>query len=83
MNLFSMIVVGIIAGWIGSKIMKSKTGLWVDLGLGVVGAIVGGWISGLITGVNLVGAFNLTSILVAALGAIIVIFVYRLITKNR
>jgi uncharacterized membrane protein YeaQ/YmgE (transglycosylase-associated protein family) len=83
MNLFSMIVVGIIAGWIGSKVMKSKTGLLTDLGLGVVGAIVGGWISGLLTGVNLVGAINLTSIVVAALGAILVIFVYRLITKNR
>jgi len=83
MNLFSVIIVGIIAGWIASKVMKSKTGLWVDLGLGVVGAIVGGWISGLLTGVNLVGAINLTSILVAALGAILVIFVYRLITKNR
>lgn len=83
MNLFSVIIVGIIAGWIASKVMKSKAGLWAYLGLGVVGAIVGGWISGLLTGVNLVGAINLTSILVSALGAILVIFIYRLIMKNR
>ncbi len=83
MNLFSMIIVGLIAGWIGSKVMKSKTGLLTDLGLGVVGAIVGGWITSLLLSVNLVGGLNLTSIVVAALGAILVIFLYRLITKRR
>ena len=61
--------------------MKAKTGLLVDLILGVVGGVLGGWISSLITGVNLMSGINLTSILVALVGAIIVIGIYRLIKR--
>lgn len=81
MNLLAILVVGLVAGWLASIIMKAKTGLLVDLVLGVVGSIVGGWISQLLTGVNLVGGVNLTSILVALVGAIVVIVVYRLIRR--
>mgnify|MGYP001163345535 FL=1 len=81
MSLFAVIVVGLIAGWGASKIMKANTGLGTNLILGVAGAILGGWISSLLTGVNLVGAINLTSIIVALLGSILVIFIYRLIKK--
>ena len=67
MSLIAIIVVGLIAGWLASAIMKTNTGLLLDLVLGVIGAIVGGWISSLITGVNLVGDINLTSIVVSLL----------------
>ena len=50
--------------------------------LGIVGAVVGGWITSLILGVDLVSGFNLTSIIVAILGAIVVIAIYRLITRG-
>jgi uncharacterized membrane protein YeaQ/YmgE (transglycosylase-associated protein family) len=54
-----------------------------DLILGIIGGFVGGWLSTLITGVNLMSGINLTSIIVALLGAIVVIFVYRLIVRGR
>jgi len=81
MGLLSTIVVGLIAGLLASWIMKAKTGVFVDLLLGVAGAILGGWITSLLTGSDLVTGFNLTSILVALLGAIVVIFIYRLIKR--
>lgn len=83
MSIIATIVVGLIAGWLASYIMKTNTGILIDLVLGVVGAIVGGWISSLITGVSLVSNINLTSIIVSLLGAILVIAVYRLIRRGR
>lgn len=80
MGLFSTIVVGLIAGWLASLIMKGKKGLGTYLILGVVGGLVGGLITGLF-GVNLMSGINLTSIVVALAGSIIVIFLYRLIKK--
>jgi len=81
MGLLATIVVGLIAGLLASWIMKAKTGVFVDLLLGVAGAILGGWISSLLTGADLVTGFNLTSILVALGGAIVVIFIYRLLKR--
>jgi uncharacterized membrane protein YeaQ/YmgE (transglycosylase-associated protein family) len=81
MGLLATIVVGLIAGLLASWIMKAKTGIFVDLLLGVAGAILGGWLSSLLTGADLVTGFNLTSILVALGGAIVVIFIYRLLKR--
>lgn len=83
MSLFAMIVVGLIAGWLASIIMKTKTGLLTELILGIVGAILGGWITSLLTGVNLVGGIDLTSIIVSLLGAILVIVIYRFVVQRR
>jgi uncharacterized membrane protein YeaQ/YmgE (transglycosylase-associated protein family) len=83
MGIIATIVVGLIAGWLASLIMKSKTGLWIDLLMGVIGGFVGGWLTGLVLGVNLMSGINITSILVALVGAIIVIAIYRLIMRGR
>jgi uncharacterized membrane protein YeaQ/YmgE (transglycosylase-associated protein family) len=83
MGLVATIVVGLIAGLLASWIMKAKTGILVDLILGIVGAVVGGWITSLLMGVDLVSGVNLTSIVVAVLGAIVVIAIYRLLTRGR
>ncbi len=82
MGLLATIVVGLIAGLLASWIMKAKTGVLVDLILGVVGSIIGGWLTSLALGVNLVTGINLTSILVAFLGAVIVIAIYRFIKRK-
>jgi uncharacterized membrane protein YeaQ/YmgE (transglycosylase-associated protein family) len=83
MGLIATIVVGLIAGLVASWLMKAKTGILVDLVLGVIGGVLGGWITSLILGVNLVSGFNITSIIVALLGAILVIVIYRFITRKR
>jgi uncharacterized membrane protein YeaQ/YmgE (transglycosylase-associated protein family) len=83
MNLLATIIVGLIAGVVASWLMKAKTGLIVDLILGVVGSILGGWLTSLILGVDLTGGVNLTSIIVAIIGAIIVIAIYRLIRRGK
>ena len=76
MGLISWIILGLIAGFIGSKIVnKTGEGLILDIVLGVVGAVIGGYLF------NLFGAqgVNLWSLLVAVIGAIVVLMVYRLI----
>ncbi|HOU14602.1 MAG TPA: GlsB/YeaQ/YmgE family stress response membrane protein [Anaerolineae bacterium] len=83
MGLIATIIVGLIAGLLASWLMKAKTGVLTDLILGVVGSVVGGWITSLLLGVDLVSGVNLTSIIVAVIGAIVVIAVYRFLKKGR
>ncbi len=73
------IVVGLIAGWAAGKIMKGKGyGVFADIVLGIVGAIVGGWVVGLL-GFRSGGLIS--TILVAILGAVILIWLARLIKR--
>ena len=83
MGIFATIVVGLVAGWLASLVMKAKTGLWIDLVMGVIGGFVGGWLTSLLLGTNLMSGINITSILVALVGAIIVIAIYRFFTRGR
>lgn len=81
MSLLAWIVLGIVAGFIGSKLVnKTGEGLIRDLVLGVVGAIVGGWLFALF-GQSGVTGLNLYSLLVAVVGAVVVLVVYHAITR--
>ncbi len=82
MGFIATIVVGLIAGFLAHLLMRTHTGLIVDLILGVIGGFVGGWLSSLIFGGNLMSGINITSIIVALVGAIIVIAIYRLVTRR-
>lgn len=82
MGWLGTLVVGLIAGLVASKIMKTNTGLIVNLALGVAGAFVGGLIAQLLTGVPLSGGINLWNILVSLGGSVLIIWVYRLIKKK-
>jgi uncharacterized membrane protein YeaQ/YmgE (transglycosylase-associated protein family) len=76
MGFIAWIVLGLLAGWIASKIMHGQgSGLLINLVLGVVGAFVGGLLISVIGGVGVTG-FNLWSLLVAVLGAVIVLWLY-------
>lgn len=83
MGVFATIVVGLVAGWLASLVMKAKTSIWLDLLMGVIGGFVGGWLTSLLFGVNLMSGINFTSIVVALVGAIIVIAIYRFFTRRR
>lgn len=80
MGWLATILVGLIAGWLASLIMKGKRGFWTYLIVGVAGGLLGGLVTS-IFGLNLMSGFNLTSILVGLAGSIVVIFLYRLIKK--
>jgi uncharacterized membrane protein YeaQ/YmgE (transglycosylase-associated protein family) len=81
MSLLAWIVLGIIAGFIGSKIVnKTGEGLVRDLVLGVVGAIVGGWLFAFVGQAGVTG-LNLYSLLVAVVGAIVVLLAYHAIRR--
>lgn len=83
MGILATIVVGLIAGFLVHLIMRTNTGLVLDLVLGVIGGFLGGWLTSLVLGQNLMSGINITSILVAIVGAIIVVVVYRLLTRGR
>ena len=84
MGLISWIVVGFIAGVLGKLIMPGRDpgGCIVTTLIGMVGAVVGGFVVNLLGGAGTTG-FNLWSILVATLGAIILLAIYRLIAGQR
>ena len=77
MTLVAWIVVGAIAGFLASEIMGTREGLVLMVVLGIVGAVVGGWVCADLLKIADVTGINLTSIIVAVVGAIIVIFVFE------
>ena len=75
------IIVGLIAGWATGRIMKgSGYGPLMDIVLGIIGGVVGGWIMGML---GFGGGGLIWSIIVAIIGAIILVWVVRLTTGNR
>ncbi len=83
MSIIAWLLVGLVAGWVANMIMSSGAGgLLADILIGVVGAIVGGFVASLLFGGDYVSGFNLQTILVALVGAIIVIAAYRLLTHQ-
>ncbi|MGC9335842.1 MAG: GlsB/YeaQ/YmgE family stress response membrane protein [Anaerolineae bacterium] len=83
MGLLTWLVVGAIAGWLAGKVMKgSGFGLIGNVIIGIVGALVGGWLAGALFKVpNAISGFNLPTLIVAFLGAVVVLFIGRLIKR--
>ena len=80
MGLLSWIVVGVIAGWLAGQVMKGRGfGLVGDIIVGIVGGLIGGFLAQVLFKVpDAVNGINLTSIIVAFLGALVLLFVARL-----
>lgn len=83
MSFISWIVLGLISGFIGSKLINRRgEGFLLDIVLGVVGAVVGGWLFSAF-GMGGVSGLNLYSFLVAIVGAIVVLVVYHLVFRRQ
>lgn len=83
MSIIGWIILGLIAGFIASHIVNRRgEGLIWDLVLGIVGALVGGWIFAFF-GAEGVTGFNLYSMLVAVIGAVVVLVIYHMIAGQR
>ena len=81
MSIFAWIILGLIAGFLGSKIVNKRgEGLVLDLVLGIVGAIAGGWLFNTF-GASGVTGLNLYSLMVAVVGAVVVLVVYHAIRR--
>lgn len=83
MSILAWIVVGAIAGWLATLIIRgSGFGLIGSILLGIIGALVGGWLSTSVLGLPYTTTgFNLTSILVATFGAVIILFITSLFRR--
>jgi uncharacterized membrane protein YeaQ/YmgE (transglycosylase-associated protein family) len=85
MGLLIWIIVGIIAGWLAGLVMRgSGYGIVGDMVLGIVGALVGGFLAGALFNIpDPISGLNLTTLIVAFLGAVIVVALVRLIASGR
>ena len=83
MGIISWPILGLVAGFIGSKIVnKSGAGLWLDIALGIVGAIVGGILFSAL-GMQGITGLNIWSMIVAVVGAVVVLFGYHAVAGRR
>ncbi len=87
MSILAWIVLGLIAGAIAKAIYPGSQGggIFATIGLGILGALVGGYLGGLLlgtTGGALAGSLTIPSILFAVIGAIVVIFIWGLLTRR-
>jgi uncharacterized membrane protein YeaQ/YmgE (transglycosylase-associated protein family) len=83
MSIISWIILGLIAGFIGSKIVnKQGAGAMLDIALGIVGAIVGGFLFNAF-GAEGVTGLNIYSMFVAVIGAVVVLVAYHFVSERR
>ncbi len=85
MGILSWIIVGLIAGWLAGLVVKGGGyGVIGDIILGIVGALIGGFLAANLLGMaDAVNGINITSIVVAAIGAIILVLIVRALTGRR
>jgi len=83
MGIISWIILGLIAGYIGSKIVNHQgQGFWLDIALGIIGALVGGFLFSFF-GASGVTGLNIWSMIVAVVGSVVVLLIYNAVTGRR
>ena len=83
MGIVAWIVLGAIAGFIANALMGNREGLLMTIILGIVGAVVGGWLAGTVLNVADVTGINIESIVVSIIGAVIVVAVFQALQRRR
>ena len=82
-GIISWIILGLIAGYIGSKIVdKQGQGFWLNIALGIVGALVGGFVFDFFGSTGVTG-LNIWSMIVAIVGSVVVLLIYNAVTGQR
>jgi uncharacterized membrane protein YeaQ/YmgE (transglycosylase-associated protein family) len=82
MSFLAWIILGLVAGFIGSKLVnKSGEGVFIDIILGIVGAVLGGWLFGLFGAAGVTG-LNLYSLLVAVIGSVLFLVIYHALFRR-
>lgn len=81
MSIIGWLIIGVVAGWLAEKVMGRSHGLITNLIVGVVGALLGGWIGGTFLGIGLEG-FSWQTLLVAFLGACLLLFLLGLVKRR-
>jgi uncharacterized membrane protein YeaQ/YmgE (transglycosylase-associated protein family) len=81
LGILTWLIVGVIAGWLAGKVTKGRGfGLIGNMVIGIIGALVGGWLAGALFNIsNPISGFNFTTIIVAFLGAVVVLYVAKLL----
>ena len=83
MSFIAWIVLGLFSGFIGSKIVnRTGEGVLMDIVLGIIGALVGGWLFNTFGMVGVTG-FNVYSMVVAVIGAVVVLLLYHALVRRR
>ena len=83
MGIISWIILGLIAGYIGSKIVdKQGQGFWLNIALGIIGALVGGFLFDFFGSTGVTG-LNIWSMIVAIVGSVVVLLIYNAVTGQR
>ena len=85
MGILAWIVLGIIAGAIAKAIMPGRDpgGLIVTMLIGIVGAVIGGFLCNMVFGITGVSGVDVRSILIAVVGALVLLWIYRVATRRR
>jgi uncharacterized membrane protein YeaQ/YmgE (transglycosylase-associated protein family) len=82
MSFLAWIVLGLVAGFIGSKLVnKTGEGIVLDIVLGVIGAVVGGFLFNMFGATGVTG-LNLYSLVVAVIGAVVVLVLYHAVVRR-
>lgn len=81
LGIIGWLVIGVVAGWLAEKVMGRNHGLLTNLVVGVIGALLGGFIAGNLLGIP-VGGFNLVTLLVAFGGAVLLLFLLGLVKRR-
>jgi uncharacterized membrane protein YeaQ/YmgE (transglycosylase-associated protein family) len=83
MSILSWVILGLVSGFIASKIVNNQgAGTLLDIVFGIVGAVVGGFLFNIFGAVGVTG-FNVWSLLVSVIGAVVVLGVYHAVTRRR